>query len=38
VNCGFALVDDAVYFGAKAELWRYRLPVLETRNTSQGSK
>lgn len=26
VNCGFALVDDAVYFGSKAELWRYRLP------------
>ncbi len=25
VNCGFALVDDAIYFGAKAELWRYRL-------------
>src|ERR1051326_6656865 len=23
VNCGFALVDDAVYFGSKAELWRY---------------
>src|SRR2546429_125315 len=27
VNCGFALVDDAVYFGSKAELWRYRLPL-----------
>lgn len=26
VNCGFALVDDAVYFGAGVELWRYRLP------------
>jgi outer membrane protein assembly factor BamB len=26
VNCGFALVDDAVYFGAGTELWRYRLP------------
>jgi outer membrane protein assembly factor BamB len=26
VNCGFALVDDAVYFGSKAELWRYVLP------------
>ena len=25
VNCGFALVDDAVYFGSKAELWRYWL-------------
>ena len=28
VNCGFALIDDAVYFGSKAELWRYRLPGL----------
>jgi hypothetical protein len=28
VNCGFALVDDAVYFGSKAELWRYALPAL----------
>ncbi len=27
VNCGFALVDDAVYFGSKAELWRYSLPT-----------
>ena len=26
VNCGFALVDDEVYFGSKAELWRYKLP------------
>ena len=26
VNCGFALVDDAVYFGSKAELWRFSLP------------
>ena len=25
VNCGFALVDDAVYFGSKAELWRFVL-------------
>jgi len=25
VNCGFALVNDAVYFGSKAELWRYKL-------------
>ena len=29
VNCGFALVDDAVYFGSKAELWRYWLPQLD---------
>jgi hypothetical protein len=27
VNCGFALVRDAVYFGSKAELWRYWLPA-----------
>jgi hypothetical protein len=27
VNCGFALVNDAVYFGSKTELWRYSLPV-----------
>jgi outer membrane protein assembly factor BamB len=26
VNCGFALVRDAVYFGSKAELWSYTLP------------
>ncbi|MBM3878747.1 MAG: hypothetical protein FJ387_03370 [Verrucomicrobia bacterium] len=26
VVCGFALVGDDVYFGSKAELWRYRLP------------
>ena len=26
VSCGFALVDGVVYFGSKAELWRYRLP------------
>ena len=34
VNCGFALVDDAVYFGSKAELWRYWLPQLDV-NTEQ---
>jgi len=26
VNCGFAVVDDAVYFGSGTGLWRYRLP------------
>ena len=26
IDCGFALVDDHVYFGAGVELWRYRLP------------
>ena len=28
VSCGFALADGAVYFGSKAELWRYSLPAL----------
>jgi outer membrane protein assembly factor BamB len=28
VGCGFALMDDMVYFGSKAELWRYCLPAL----------
>jgi streptogramin lyase len=26
VSCGFALVDNAVYFGSGANLWRCRLP------------
>lgn len=26
VRCGFALMEDAVYFGSNAELWCYRLP------------
>ncbi len=38
VNCGFALVDDAVYFGSKAELWRYRLPEHDARNANQEGK
>jgi len=29
VGCGFALVDNAVYFGSGAALWRYRLPAPE---------
>jgi hypothetical protein len=29
VNCGFALVENGVYFGSKAELWRYSLPKFE---------
>ena len=28
VNCGFALVNNAVYFGSKAQLWRYSLPTV----------
>jgi hypothetical protein len=31
VNCGFALIDDAVYFGSKAELWRYTLSAFQGR-------
>ena len=38
VNCGFALVDDAVYFGSKAELWRYRLSEPAAGKTNQGGK
>jgi outer membrane protein assembly factor BamB len=26
IRCGFALTDEAVYFGSGASLWRYRLP------------
>jgi streptogramin lyase len=31
VNCGFALVDDAVYFGSGKGLWRYDLPGPEKK-------
>ena len=31
VACGFALVDDAVYFGSGTELWRWRLPAAAGR-------
>lgn len=32
VNCGFAVVQDAVYFGSRAELWRYRFgPSVDRR-------
>lgn len=27
IKCGFALTDDAVYFGSNSELWRFRLPT-----------
>lgn len=30
INCGFALTDEAVYFGSGPALWRYRLPALES--------
>jgi len=35
VNCGFALADDAVYFGSKAELWRFVLPDLLTTESKK---
>jgi outer membrane protein assembly factor BamB len=35
VNCGFALVDEAVYFGSKAELWRFVLPDLPTSDSKK---
>jgi hypothetical protein len=38
VNCGFALVQDAVYFGSKAELWRYRLPASMVAKTDHDSQ
>jgi len=38
VNCGFALVHDAVYFGSKAELWRYALPRLDIVKKNQNQK
>jgi len=38
VNCGFALLDDAVYFGSKAELWRYVLPSVEADQSSRERK
>ena len=28
INCGFALTDEAVYFGSGSALWRYWLPPL----------
>jgi streptogramin lyase len=30
VSCGFALLEEAVYFGSNAQLWRYRLPKAAT--------
>ena len=35
VRCGFALVDNAVYFGSGAELWRYHLPDLEKQRGNE---
>ena len=30
IHCGFALTDEAVYFGSGPTLWRYWLPPLST--------
>jgi len=38
INCGFALVDDAVYFGSKAQLWRYELPFSEAHKRADDIK
>jgi outer membrane protein assembly factor BamB len=38
INCGFALVDNSVYFGAKAQLWRYALPPREVRKAAAQAK
>jgi outer membrane protein assembly factor BamB len=38
VNCGFALVQDAVYFGSQAELWRYWLPASTVSQTDPSSE
>ena len=38
VNCGFALVNDAVYFGSKAELWRYWLSEPAASRKNQAPK
>jgi len=38
VNCGFALVQDALYFGSKAELWRYWLPTSMAAKTDRDSQ
>jgi outer membrane protein assembly factor BamB len=38
INCGFALTDEAVYFGSGPALWRYRLPPLEPRARPERSE
>jgi hypothetical protein len=38
INCGFALVDNAVYFGSKAQLWRYELPISEAHRRADEIK
>lgn len=38
VNCGFALVDNCVYFGSKAQLWRYSLPIESSQVQNPATK
>jgi hypothetical protein len=38
IACGFALTDEAVYFGSGPTLWRYWLPRLEARAKLEGSE
>ena len=38
INCGFALTDEAVYFGSGPTLWRYWLPRLATRRQPERSE
>ena len=37
VHCGFALTDDAVYFGSGPTLWRYWLPPLPPPARQEGN-
>ncbi len=36
IHCGFALTDEAVYFGAGPTLWRYVLPPLAAAAQGEG--
>jgi hypothetical protein len=38
INCGFALIHETVYFGSKAELWRYELPSPQNRTVNSTTK
>lgn len=38
VGCGFALTDDAVYFGSGPTLWRYWLPKWQGKGSEGGEK
>ena len=38
INCGFALTDEAVYFGSGPTLWRYRLPPMPPAAQAETSK